>query len=382
MTHTLPTPFRYGLIAAVVLFAGAGAQAEIIHREKTQSASVAVERVASGLQNPWGIAFLPDGRMLVTERTGRLRIVTQKGELSAPVTGTPNVWANGQGGLLDVALAPDFEKSRFVYMSYAQARDGGAVTAVARGRLNEAGTAFEGTQTIFSQTPVGNTGRHFGSRLVFGRDGNLFVTTGDRGNREDDAQKLDSLIGKVIRIAPDGSVPKDNPFVGREGARPEIWSYGHRNAQGAALHPVSGRLWTAEHGSRGGDEINVPQAGRNYGWPVITYGIDYSGAKIGEGTAKPGMEQPIYYWDPSIAPSGLEFYTGEGFPAWRGNAFTGALAGQMLVRLTTDGERVTGEERMLENMGQRIRAVRQGPDGFLYLLTDSRNGQVLRVRPE
>lgn len=381
MIQTRFAPSRIALLATIVLAAG-NAQAEIIHREKTRAANIVVERVATGLQNPWGIAFLPDGRMLVTERPGRLRMVTQTGELSAPISGTPDVWANGQGGLLDVALAPDFEKSRFVYMSFAQAKEGGAVTAVARGRLNEAGTALEGTTTIFSQTPVGNTGRHFGSRLVFGRDGNLFITTGDRGNREDDAQKLDSLIGKIIRIAPDGSIPKDNPFVGREGARPEIWSYGHRNAQGAALHPTSGRLWTAEHGSRGGDEVNVPLAGRNYGWPVITYGIDYSGAKIGEGTTKPGMEQPIYYWDPSIAPSGLDFYTADRFPAWRGNAFTGALAGQMLVRLTVSGERVTGEERMLERMGQRIRAVRQGPDGFLYLITDSRNGQVLRVRPE
>lgn len=374
------------VLAAIVVAApamlAATAHAEIVHREKTQSAGIVVERVASGLQNPWGLAFLPDGRMLVTERPGRLRVVSASGEVSPPVSGAPSVWANGQGGLLDVALAPDFAQSRLVYMSFAQARDGGAVTAVARGRLNDAGTALEGTRTIFSQTPVGNTGRHFGSRLVFDRGGNLFVTTGDRGNREDDSQDPAGLIGKVIRLAPDGGVPKDNPFVGREGYRPEIWSLGHRNAQGAALHPQTGRLWTSEHGSRGGDEINVPLAGRNYGWPVITYGIDYSGAKIGEGTAKPGMEQPIYYWDPSIAPSGLAFYTADRFPGWRGSAFTGALAGQMLVRLSLDGERVTAEERLLRGLRQRIRDVRQGPDGFLYLLTDSRDGQLLRVRPE
>src|SRR5512134_87567 len=339
---------------------------------------VRVVTVAHGIEHPWGLAFLPDGRMLVTERPGRLRIVDRDGRLSAPIAGVPEVRARGQGGLLDVALAPDFARSRIIYLSYAEPGGFGAGTAVARARLGDG--RLEDVQVVFRQTPKRMAGQHFGSRLVLTPGGHLFITTGDRGGR-DDAQDLSLPIGKVIRIRPDGTVPPDNPFAGRRGARPEIWSYGHRNIQGAALDPRTGQLWTAEHGAMGGDEVNVPKAGRNYGWPVITYGRDYSGARIGEGTAKPGLEQPVHYWDPSIAPSGLAFYTGDRFPAWRGSLFVGSLKFGLLVRLELDGERVTGEERLLQGLRARVRDVRQGPDGFLYLLTDEPDGRILRIEP-
>jgi aldose sugar dehydrogenase len=316
--------------------------------------------------------------MLVTERPGRLRLLGTDGRLSEPLDGMPEVYARGQGGLLDVALDPRFAENRLVYFSFAEAGDGAAGTAVARGRFGESG--LEEVRVIYRQQPKAGGGAHFGSRLVFARDGTLFVTQGDR-NAKQPAQDLQSHIGKVVRINTDGSVPRDNPFVGRAGVRPEIWSWGHRNAQGAALNPATGKLWTIEHGARGGDEVNVVEAGKNYGWPVITYGVDYSGAKIGEGTHRQGMEQPIFYWDPSIAPSGAVFYTGDKFPGWRGNLFTGALKDQLLSRLVLDGEKVVREERMLQGMQQRIRDVRQGPDGFLYLLTDESDGRVLRVRP-
>jgi aldose sugar dehydrogenase len=340
-----------------------------------------VVTLTADLENPWGLAFLPDGRMLVTERPGRLRIVAQDGTLSPPLAGVPAVFADGQGGLLDVALAPDFPQSRTIYLSYAEPGDGGrAGTTVARGRVGE--TGLENVQVVWRQEPKVSGGAHFGSRLVWARDGNLFITTGDRQNRPF-VQDLSKLQGKVIRVRPDGSIPRDNPFVNRAppGARPEIWSYGHRNMQGAALHPETGQLWTVEHGARGGDELNAPKAGRNYGWPVITYGRDYSGASIGEGQRKAGMEQPIYYWDPSIAPSGLMFYTGDAFPNWKGNAFVGALGYRLLARLELDGERVRAEERLLEDVSRRIRAVVQGPDGFIYLLTDEGNGRIMRIEP-
>lgn len=345
----------------------------------TRRGAVRVVTVARGLEHPWGLALLPDGRMLVTERPGRLRIVERDGRISAPLAGVPEVWARGQGGLLDVALAPDFAQSRQIYLSYAEpGRPRGAGTTVARARLGSG--RLENVQVVFRQEPKRTAGQHFGSRLVFARDGSLFITTGDRGQR-DDAQDLGRPMGKVLRLRPDGTVPSDNPFVARPDALGEIWSYGHRNIQGAALHPETGALWTVEHGARGGDEVNVPKPGRNYGWPVISYGRHYSGATIGEGTAKPGMEQPVHYWDPSIAPSGMTFYTGDRFPAWRGNLFVGSLKFGLLVRLELDGERVTGEERLLERLGDRIRDVRQGPDGFLYLLTDERDGRVLRIEP-
>jgi glucose/arabinose dehydrogenase len=347
----------------------------------TESGPVRLVTVASGLDHPWGLAFLPDGRMLVTERPGRLRIVDPSGRVSEPLGGVPEVAARGQGGLLDVALAPDFAGSRMVYLSYAEPGrgiGGRAGTAVARARLGAAG--LENVEVVFRQDPKIGGGAHFGSRLVFTPDGYLFITTGERGQR-DDAQDLSRHMGKVIRIRPDGSVPPDNPFASRRGAKPEIWSYGHRNIQGAALHPETGRLWTVEHGAMGGDEVNAPQPGRNYGWPVISYGRHYSGGRIGEGTQKEGMEQPIHYWDPSIAPSGMTFYTGERFPAWRGDLFVGSLKFALLSRLELDGERVVSEERLLEGLGDRVRDVRQGPDGYIYLLTDEGNGRILRIEP-
>ena len=354
-------------------------------RLPSSSGPLDVQTVASGLENPWGLAFLPDGRMLVTERAGRLRIVSRNGTVSSPVIGVPPVLASGQGGLLDVALAPDFDATRLVYLSYAEPREGASGTSVARGRLVEdAGNArLENVEVIFRQQPAVSGSGHYGSRLVFGRDGTLFVTLGERQTQRARAQDLSTHLGKVVRILPDGGVPDDNPFARMPGARPEIWSYGHRNPQGAALDPATGRLWTVEHGPRGGDELNHPEAGKNYGWPVISYGREYGGGSIGEGTARPGMEQPVKYWDPSVSPSGLAFYTGTLLPGWKGSLFTGALSGARLIRLRLDpaGERVVEEEPLLTELRERIRDVRQGPDGALWLLTDSPNGRVLRVAP-
>jgi glucose/arabinose dehydrogenase len=377
---------RATLVVFLALSAAAAASiagAQEAQRFRTEKVEVVAETVARGLANPWSIAFLPDGRMLVTERPGRLRIVGADGKLSKPLGGLPdNIAARGQGGLLDVALSPDFAQSRRVYLSFAEDRGGGrAGTSVMRGRLNEAGTALEGVEVIFRQEPAHTGGNHFGSRLVFDRDGNLFVTLGERFDLRDQAQNPANLLGKVVHLTPDGRPAPNNPFLNREGTRPEIWSIGHRNVQGAALNPTTGELWTAEHGARGGDEINIPRKGRNYGWPVITYGVDYSGAKIGEGTAKAGMEQPIHYWDPSIAPSGMLFYTGDKFPAWRGSILVGALAGKLVARLEIDGDKVVREERMLQELGERIRDVRQGPDGFVYLATDEAPGRIIRLRP-
>lgn len=344
----------------------------------TEQGRVRVVTVATGLEHPWGLAFLPDGRMLVTERPGRLRLVTADGVLSAPLGGVPAVFASGQGGLLDVALHPQFAENRLVYLSYAEPGAGGAGTAVARGRLGAA--QLEEVRVIFRQEPKVGGGLHFGSRLVFAPDGTLFVTMGERNQRER-AQHGHEHLGKVVRITADGMVPANNPFVGQAGVRPEIWSLGHRNVQGATLHPQTQALWTAEHGAQGGDELNTPEAGKNYGWPIITYGRDYSGASIGEGTAKAGLEQPRYYWDPSIAPSGIAFYTGARLPAWSGNLFVGALKFRLLVRLQLDGTRVVREERLLQGLNERIRDVRQGPDDLLYLLTDHPQGRILRLEP-
>jgi len=337
-----------------------------------------VTDVVRGLEHPWGLAFLPEGGMLVTERPGRLRLAGSDGRLSEPLAGVPAVQAGGQGGLLDVALSPGFANDRLVYLSFAEPGPGGAGTAVARGRLGERG--LEGTEVVWRQQPKVSGTFHWGSRLVFRGDGTLFVTVGDRLTHRDAAQDLGVTLGKVLRINPDGSAPRDNPFVGRDGVRPEIWSYGHRNVQAAALD-ARGELWTVEHGARGGDELNNPQPGRNYGWPVITYGVDYSGARIGVGTARPGMEQPVYYWDPVIAPSGALFYTGERFPQWRGDLFVGSLQPGGLVRLRLASGRVTAEERYQLEPNERIRDVRQGPDGLVYLLTDSPRGRVVRLEP-
>jgi glucose/arabinose dehydrogenase len=371
---------RAAVLATIIgmLASGAFADAPRSPTPAVIHAPIRATTVASGLEHPWGLAFLPDGRMLVTERPGRLRIVDRNGRLSGPVSGVPKVYAAGQGGLLDVALSPNFATDRSIYLSYAEPGDGGAGTAVARARLGDGG--LEHVEVIWRQVPKVGGRNHWGSRLVFARDGTLFVTVGDRYSERERAQDLSTTIGKVVRINADGSVPRDNPFVKRDGARGEIWSYGHRNVQGAALEPESGRLWTVEHGARGGDELNHPEAGKNYGWPVITYGVDYSGMRIGEGTAKAGMEQPVYYWDPVIAPSGATFYTGDAFPDWRGSLFVGSLRPGALVRLGIAGDRVTTEERLLGDVG-RVRDVVQGPDGLLYLLTDEANGRILRVEP-
>jgi len=347
---------------------------------RTERGPVRLVTVARGLEKPWGMAFLPDGRLLVTEKPGRLRIVGADGRVGPALAGTPRVDAAGQGGLLDVALDPEFAANRLVYLSYAEPRDGGNGTAVARGRLTESGLAD--LRVIFRQQPTVKSGHHFGSRLVFARDGRLFVTLGERNSERARAQTLDSHIGKVVRIERDGRVPADNPFVGRAGALPEIWSYGHRNVQGAALHPVTGELWTDEHGPRGGDELNRTLAGRNYGWPKVTYGVEYSGAKISDSPTAPGIEPPVHYWVPSIATSGLLFYTGDRFPRWQGNAFVGGLKSEQLSRLELDGNEVVHEEVLLRGVvGDRVRDVEQGPDGLIYLLTDEGDGRLLRIEP-
>ena len=345
--------------------------------------NVTVETVATGLARPWALAFLPDGRILVTERPGRLRIVDSSGRLSEPLAGVPQVQAVGQGGLLDVAIDPDFAQNQLVYLSFSEPGDGGTSgTSVARGRLGDG--RLENVQVIYRQQPKVRSGGHYGSRLVFSRDGKLFITQGDRqaGSFRGQAQQLSSGIGKIVRVNRDGTIPSDNPFVGRSEARPEIWSLGHRNAQAAALHPETGELWTVEHGAQGGDELNRPEKGKNYGWPVITYGRDYGGSSIGEGTQREGMEQPVYYWDPVIAPSGMTFYTGDRYPGWKGSAFVGSMGSRALVRLTIENGRVTREERYLGDLGARIRDVQQGPDGLLYVVTDDENGKLLRLVPK
>jgi glucose/arabinose dehydrogenase len=374
---TRPTRLFAAFLLAALL---ARTEAQAQDTFSSDDYDLTVTPVAEGLDHPWGLAFLPDGEMLVTERRGRLRLVARDGEVSAPVQGVPSVYASGQGGLLDVALDPAFPENGLIYLSYAEAGDGGAGTAVARARLDRDALTLADLQVIFRQVPKTSGGRHFGSRLVFDRQGHLFITLGERGERER-AQDTSVNRGQVVRIWPDGSIPEDNPFVGQEGHRPEIWSYGHRNPQGAVLNPWTGALWTVEHGAAGGDEINIPQAGRNYGWPVIAYGRHYSGGKIGVGTEKEGMEQPLYYWDPSIAPGGADFYDGAVFEAWRGNLFVAALKFRLLVRLELKEGKVVKEERLLEGLGARIRDVRQGPDGFLYLLTDESDGAILRLQP-
>jgi len=369
-------PFALALVLAAPL-TGARADDGAIGTER---GPVRLITVARGLEKPWGMAFLPDGRLLVTEKPGRLRIVATDGKVGPPLAGVPAVDSAGQGGLLDVALDPEFAANRLVYLSYAEPRDGGNGTAVARGRLADSGLA--GLQVIFRQQPAVKSGHHFGSRLVFARDGRLFVTLGERNSERARAQTLDSHIGKVVRIERDGKVPADNPFVGRAGALPEIWSYGHRNVQGAALHPGTGELWTNEHGPKGGDELNRTLAGRNYGWPKVTYGVEYSGAKISDSPTAPGIEPPVHYWVPSIATSGLLFYTGDRFPRWKGNAFVGGLKSEQLSRLEFDGNEVVHEEVLLRGVvGDRVRDVEQGPDGLIYLLTDEGDGRLLRIEP-
>ncbi|MBR1191704.1 PQQ-dependent sugar dehydrogenase [Bradyrhizobium sp. AUGA SZCCT0240] len=340
-----------------------------------------VRTFARGLANPWSLAFLPDGRMLVTERPGRIRIVSAEGQLSPPLKGVPDVWASSQGGLLDVAIDKSYAQNKTIYFCFAERTSGGGRTAIARAKLNDSGGRLDETKIIFRQEGPLSSGIHYGCRIVQADDGNLFVTLGDHGSHREQAQELGNHLGKVIRIAPDGSAAAGNPFIGRAGAKPEIWSYGHRNGQGLAINPASGDVWEVEHGPRGGDELNIIRAARNYGWPVIGFGLEYSGGKIHESTAKDGMEQPVKYWVPSISPSGMLFYTGKLFPKWSGSLFVGALSGSMLVRLSLNGNGVAGEERLLQNLHERIRDVRQGPDGALWLLTDSSNGRILRVTP-
>ena len=368
--------FAVALLAGIMALAVRAAEPAISSEEH----DFRVVIVTRGLEYPWGLAFLPDGRLLVTERPGRLRLVAADGTLDPrPVTGLPSIATHGQGGLLDVALHPRFTENGLVYLSYAARGEGGVGTEVARGRL--VNHRLEDVKILFRQQPKSDTGRHFGSRLVFDRHGHLYITLGDRGEMAR-AQKLDDLAGKIVRLTADGQIPADNPFVNRTGARPEIYSLGNRNVQGAALHPVTGELWAHEHGPQGGDEVNVIRAGRNYGWPVITYGVEYViGTKIGEGTHKPGMEQPLHIWVPSIAPSGMAFYQGDRFPRWRGDLFVGALQGQMLVRLRFGGENLVWEERLLEGQLGRIRDVRVSPDGYLYLLTDADDGVIARLEP-
>ncbi len=351
----------------------------------TETGTIKVKTLAEGLDHPWGMAFLPDGRLLVTERAGDLRIMSADGMLTEPLSGVPKVVAQGQGGLLDVALDPNFAENKLVYLSYSEPGDDGAGTAVARGRL--AGDALEDVKVIFRQTPKVSGGNHFGGRLAFTPDGKLFITLGERFKFEP-AQDLTSHLGKIVRINPDGSVPPDNPFIGQKDAQPEIWSYGHRNVESAAIHPKTGKLWALEFGPKGGDELNIPAPGLNYGWPVVSWGKHYDGKDIPNPPTHPEFADAVRHWTPVISPSGITFYTAEAYPgwtadtipAWKDNLLIGGLSSQAIIRLTLDGETVTGEERI--PMGARIRDVEQGPDGAVYALTDAGDGAVLRITAE
>ena len=337
-----------------------------------------LETVVDGLEYPWSIEFLPDGRILVTEKLGRLRII-KDGQLSAPVTGLPKVIAEGQGGLLDIALDPDYKNNQIIYLSYSAKGKGGIGTEIIKGKL--VSNELKDTQVIFKLSQKSNTAHHFGSRLLFSKDGTLFITLGDRGEKER-AQDISDHAGSLIHINKDGSIPKDNPFIDIPNAKPEIYTYGNRNMQGIAMHPETGDIWTIEHGPQGGDELNLMKPGVNYGWPVITYGVNYnSGTKIGEGTEKAGMAQPIHYWLPSIATSSLLFYTGDKFPNWKGNAFVSSLKFGQLARLEMQGNKVIKEERLINGAVGRIREVEQGLDGYMYIITDESNGKLYRIKP-
>ncbi|WP_282412981.1 PQQ-dependent sugar dehydrogenase [Pseudomonas sp. PS01299] len=350
---------------------------------QSEQGTLEVTTVTQGLQHPWALAFLPDRQgMLVTERPGTLRLITADGKRSEPISGVPKVWAKGQGGLLDVVLSPDFKQDRLVYLSYAEGGGAGdkAGTAVGRGRLSDDLKTISDFKVIFRQEPKLSTGNHFGSRLVFDRDGYLFITLGENNDRPT-AQDLDKLQGKVVRIFPDGKVPDDNPFVGQPGVRPEIWSYGQRNPQGAALNPWNGTIWENEHGPRGGDEVNIIERGKNYGWPLATHGINYSLQPIPEAKGKSveGAVDPHHVWEKSPGVSGMAFYDADRFKPWQQNLFIGALVSQELIRLQFDGDKVVHEERLLGELKQRIRDVRQGPDGYLYVLTDEQDGSLYKI---
>jgi aldose sugar dehydrogenase len=351
--------------------------------ELASNVAFQVTVVASGLEHPWAVEPLPDGSLLVTERPGRMRVISSSGQVGEPIAGLPAVDARRQGGLLDVALSPSFATDRTIFWSFSEPRDGGNGTSVARGVLSADRTRVDDVRVIFRALPTYDNGMHFGSRLAFGPDGHLFITTGERSDAtmREHAQRLDGHLGKIMRIRADGSVPDDNPFVGREGAQPEIWTLGHRNTQAMAFD-TEGRLWGIEHGARGGDELNLIEPGNNYGWPVQAYGIEYSGRPIPGASPQAGdFTQPVYYWDPVIAPSGAQWYTGDAFPAWRNSLFIGALRDQRLVRVVLENGRVIGEEHLLRDRGQRIRDVRQGPEGALYIVTDEENGELWRVAP-
>ncbi|WP_034695631.1 PQQ-dependent sugar dehydrogenase [Acidovorax sp. NO-1] len=372
-------------VAIVLVAFGASIATATSTAAQTASPAVALVAVAQGLKNPWAVAFLPQGQFLVTERSGQMRVVSATGQVSAPVAGLPAIATGGQGGLLDVVTDTAFEANRRIFFCFSEPAAPGArgnSTALGRATLSPDARSLQDVKVIFSQQPKVESSLHYGCRIVQAADGNLFLALGERYQRKDDAQKLDNHHGKVIRITPDGSVPPGNPFVSQSGALPEIWSYGHRNPQGATLAP-DGTLWMHEHGPQGGDEINLPQPGRNYGWPVVTYGENYGGGKMGEGTAKAGTEQPLHYWVPSIAPSGMAFLTSSRYgAAWQGSLFVGSLKFGTLHRLEVAGGKVRREEKLLQGNGERIRDVRQGPDGLLYMVTDSAEGRLLRLQPQ
>lgn len=375
--------FKWALAAGVLLISNVVIAQGQVATYPSEKGKVSVTVIKKGLDHPWGLAFLPDQKgMLVTERPGRLRVLKSDGSVSNPIAGLPDVYNRSQGGLMDVALSPSFAEDRLIYLSYSEGggEDDKAGTAVGRGTLSADMTRVEGFTVIFRQEPKLSTGAHFGSRLVFDQQGYLFIALGEN-NQRITAQALDKLQGKLVRIKADGTVPNDNPFVDQSGARPEIWSYGHRNQQGAALNPWTGQVWTNEHGPRGGDEVNIPLAGKNYGWPLATHGINYSYTPIPEAKGKdvPGTEQPLYVWEKSPGVSGMAFYSADRFPAWKNSLFIGALAQESLIRLQLEGDKVVHEERLLEEKGARIRDVRQGPDGYLYVLTDSSEGEVLKI---
>jgi glucose/arabinose dehydrogenase len=376
---------RAGLSLAALLLSLIYSAAAAAQTFPSSAGELNVETVAGGLVHPWSLAFLPDGRMLVTERPGRMRIVTRSGQLSPPLAGIPEVFAQGQAGLMDVMLARDFEKSRTVFFCYAEpVAGGGGRIAIARGQLmqDERTSRLAAVKVIFHQQGPASSGNNIGCRMVQADDGNLFVTLGDHFSAAKMAQTLDNHIGKIVRITPDGNAPPDNPFVGKAGALPEIWAYGLRNAEGLAFNPADGKLWEQEHGPKGGDEINIIEKGKNYGWPMVSFGINYDGTPVGTGKSKmPGMQAPVWHWTPSIAPSGMAFYTGDLFPGWKDSLINGALKFQLLSRLTLKGDSAVKEERLLQGLNERIRDVRQGPDGALYLLTDNQAGRILRVAP-
>jgi glucose/arabinose dehydrogenase len=371
------------ILALGAVFAASGLATPAEPKFPSSAGNLSVQTVASGLVHPWSLAFLPDGRMLVTERPGRMRIVTRTGQMSAALGNVPSVYAQSQAGLMDVLLARDFDNTQTIFVCYAEPADGGGRIAVLHARLIEGETPrLDDTTVIFRQKGPVSRGLNIGCRMVQSPDGNLFVTLGDHFAPKELAQKLDNHIGKIVRITPEGTAPADNPFIGKQDALPEIWAFGLRNAQGLAFNPADGKLWEQEHGPMGGDEINIIEKGRNYGWPRVSYGVNYDGTPVGNGKATmDGVTDPIWHWTPSIAPSGMAFYTGDLIPGWKGSLFNGALKFELLSRLELKGEKAVKEERLLKNLHERIRDVRQGPDGALYLLTDNSSGRILRIVP-